>query len=276
MKKFENIIIASDLDGTFINEAMEEVPRNIEKIKYFTENGGIFIFATGRIGAHVMGALPNSSGYVNHPIVSCNGMQLFDLSKKQTVRRSLVDPEEHYEVLTYLRERYPNVFYRTITEDGIAYFQEGHRYALEEMAEKSVDFIYAEPEAQKPLPIYKLTLRDEPEVLDEIKSIVEERFGDRYDICKSWCDLMELMPKGFSKASLLKEIHAELSEDGKRKILYAVGDHENDIEMLKSADVAVCPSNAIDEVKAICDHIFCDNNHGVIADLIDYIDSTMK
>ena len=275
MNKFDNIMIASDLDGTFISSDMKEVPRNVEKIKYFTDNGGVFIFATGRIGVHVVGALPNAENYVNYPIVSCNGMQLFDLKNKTSVRKRLVDPTMHYETVSYLRERYPDTFYRTITDKGVAYFQREHRYALAEIAERSVDYIYAEPEEQKNLDIYKLTLRDEPEVLDEIKQVLEERFGDKYDVCKSWRDLMELMPKGYSKAVLLKEVQAELSAGGRMKTLYAVGDHENDLEMLKSADVAVCPANAIDEVKAICDHVFCDNDHGVIADLIEYIDKNI-
>ena len=78
MKKFENIIIASDLDGTFLSSERTEVARNIEKIKYFTENGGIFTISTGRIFPHILAAAPNAREYVNAPVVSCNGMSLYD------------------------------------------------------------------------------------------------------------------------------------------------------------------------------------------------------
>ena len=276
MKKFENIIIASDLDGTFLSSECGEVKRNIEKIKYFTENGGLFTFATGRIALHVQNALPNAASYVNAPMVSCNGMQLFDLKKGKTIRRNVVDLELHIEVIQYLRRLYPNTFYRTITEGGIAQFQPEHRYALEELAEKTVDYIYAEPEQLRDLNVYKLTLRDEPEILDEIKTVIEEKYGDHYHICKSWCDLLEIMTKGYTKATMLKDLQAELSEGGKLKKLYAVGDYENDLEMLSVADVAVCPENAVDSVKAVCDHCFGDNDSGVIADLIEYIDKTVS
>lgn len=275
MKRFENIIIASDLDGTFLSSESTEVERNVESIKYFTENGGIFTFATGRIALHVENLLPNAASYVNAPVVACNGMQLFDLKKGENVRKTLVDPELHYETVTYLLERYPDTFYRTMTGKGIASFQMENRFAIKEMAEHSIDYTYAEPKEQKLLDIYKLTLRDAPEVLDEIKGVVEERFGEHYSLCKSWCDLLELVPKGYSKAVMLKELQAELSVGGAQKLLYAVGDHENDLEMLRIADVAVCPENAIDSVKAICDHCFCDNDRGVIADLIEYIDKSV-
>ncbi len=273
MGKFDNIIIASDLDGTFLADNLGEVNRNIEKIKYFTENGGTFTFATGRIALHVYRALPNAADYVNAPIVACNGMQLFDLAKRKTVRRNAVDIDLHIEVIEYLKKIYPNTFYRTVTEGGIAQFQPDHRYALEELAEKTIDYIYAEPEQLRDLSVYKLTLRDDPEVLDEIKTVIEERYGEHYHICKSWCDLLEIITKGYTKATMLRELRAELSGDGPLKTLYAVGDYENDLEMLSIADVAVCPSNAIDSVKAVCDLCFCDNNSGVIADLIEFIDN---
>lgn len=274
MKKFENIIIASDLDGTFLSTECTEVARNIEKIKYFTDNGGLFTFATGRIASHVQFALPNATSYVNAPVVACNGMQLFDIGNGVNVKKTFVDTELHYKTVTYLRERYPSTYYRTMTENGIAHFQPDHYYAVIE--KNQVNHIYATPEEQKKLGIYKLTLRDKPEILDEIKEVIELEFGEYYTVCKSWSDLLEIIVKGHSKAVMLKELQSELSADGKRKTLYAVGDHENDLEMLKMADVAVCPENAIESVKAICDHCFCDNDSGVIADLIEFIDSSLN
>ena len=55
---------------------------------------------------------------------------------------------------------------------------------------------------------------------------------------------------------------------GRDIVLYACGDNNNDEAMLKAADVAVCPANATNEVKAICHKCLCSNNEGVIADLI--------
>lgn len=48
MKKFENIIFASDVDGTFASYKQPMAYKNIEALKYFKENGGRFCFATGR------------------------------------------------------------------------------------------------------------------------------------------------------------------------------------------------------------------------------------
>ena len=54
--------------------------------------------------------------------------------------------------------------------------------------------------------------------------------------------------------------------------IIAVGDYNNDIEMLKAADMAFCPSNAVNEVRNVCDVVLdnsCDED--AIAAVIDYI-----
>ena len=48
MKKFENIILASDVDGTFAYYGNPSSEKNVAALRYFKENGGKFCFATGR------------------------------------------------------------------------------------------------------------------------------------------------------------------------------------------------------------------------------------
>ena len=48
----------------------------------------------------------------------------------------------------------------------------------------------------------------------------------------------------------------------------AVGDQENDLPMLLAADIAACPDNAVEAVKAVCSLRLCHHDEGCIADLI--------
>ncbi|MBR7161415.1 MAG: HAD hydrolase family protein, partial [Clostridia bacterium] len=48
MKKFERILIASDIDGTVLWKSQYIHPRNFERLRYFFENGGRFALSTGR------------------------------------------------------------------------------------------------------------------------------------------------------------------------------------------------------------------------------------
>jgi len=82
--------------------------------------------------------------------------------------------------------------------------------------------------------------------------------------------MIELIPHGITKAQGLKKLIDRHFD--KNMTLICVGDYDNDIEMLKLADMAVCPSNANDNVKAICDRCLCSNDEGVIGDLVDMLD----
>ena len=276
MKKFENIIIASDLDGTFLSSARGEVARNIEKIKYFTDNGGLFTFSTGRIFPHIFASAPNAREYVNAPAVTCNGMSLYDLREGKAYKEKFSDSKLLGQVVDMLYEKYPNTAYRGITRDGVITFQPENIYIKREMERLgSKTYIIDRHEWGEQI-YHKMTLRDTHEVLMDIHNILLEKFGGKFNLCYSEDTIFEIQPLGVSKAGMLLELRDMLSEGGKRKTLYAVGDYENDIEMLGAADVAVCPANALDKIKEMCDLCLCDNDTGVIADLIEYIDKNIE
>ena len=76
MKKFENILICTDLDGTLLNSNREISKENIDAIEYFKSEGGLFTFITGRV--------PKTSKSIcdsiapNAPYGCMNGGGIFD------------------------------------------------------------------------------------------------------------------------------------------------------------------------------------------------------
>ena len=276
MKKFENIIIASDLDGTFLSSERGEVARNIEKIKYFTDNGGLFTFSTGRIYPHILAAAPHAREYVNAPMVTCNGMALYNAATDTSDKEVFIDSAFVSDIVNMLYERYPDVGYRGITRDGVITFQPENPYIKREMdKQKGATYIIDRKLWGEQL-FHKLTLRGPHETLLEIQNIIEEKYPAQFALFFSEYTIFEVQPTGVSKATLLLELRDMLSEGGVRKTLYAVGDYENDYEMLMAADVAVCPANALGKIKDICDLCFCDNDSGAIAELIEYIDKNTE
>ena len=76
-KKFENIFIASDLDGTYFNMKSQIVDRNVEKVKYFCENGGHFTVCTGRGSLSLINDLCGIE--LDIPLLVYNGMAFCDV-----------------------------------------------------------------------------------------------------------------------------------------------------------------------------------------------------
>ena len=48
MGKFDGIFIASDMDGTLLDDTHAIQRETIQALEYFTQNGGYFSLATGR------------------------------------------------------------------------------------------------------------------------------------------------------------------------------------------------------------------------------------
>ena len=93
MKKFENVLIASDIDGTLLFQN-EIHPRNFEKLRYFCENGGHFALSTGRNHMDIFAIMQNIGEYVNMPCILCNGSYLYDVEKGEILNPQYVNGEK--------------------------------------------------------------------------------------------------------------------------------------------------------------------------------------
>ena len=112
MKKFENIVIASDLDGTYLGTKSRLVERNIERVKYFCSNGGHFTFATGRTPPFVLKNIPNAHELVNFPAVTGNGSCLYDFQRKTPVKEHFIDMDIFMDVARAVERVTPNAAFR--------------------------------------------------------------------------------------------------------------------------------------------------------------------
>ena len=89
MGKFDGIFIASDMDGTLLNDERTIGAETIEALEYFTANGGHFSLATGR-------TRPGTAAYrkilpCNSTGVYLNGAIICDERTEQVVYREGLD-----------------------------------------------------------------------------------------------------------------------------------------------------------------------------------------
>ena len=79
----------------------------------------------------------------------------------------------------------------------------------------------------------------------------------------------EMLPPDASKGACVDWLRSAPGIAG--RTIIAAGDYWNDYELLREADVAVAPSNAIDEIKAICRFTGVSNNEHLMAHIINTI-----
>ena len=121
-------------------------------------------------------------------------------------------------------------------------------------------------------PPTKLVVIDDPNVLDDLKQRMLDRFGDRLYVSKSLPYFLELASPDVTKASGLEFVAEHLGFS--REHTVAFGDGENDIELVEWAGYGVAVENAHDRVKEVAD-LVCPSvqEEGVASVLEAYLDS---
>ena len=92
-----------------------------------------------------------------------------------------------------------------------------------------------------------------------------------FDFIRSEKKLYEMLPKGVNKGTLLPRLAEILGVKMSRTV--AIGDYNNDVEMIRRAGVGVAVANAVPEAKAVADIVTVSNEESAIARVIGMIDN---
>ena len=278
MADLSNILIVTDLDGTFFGNRGAPVERNLEAVERLKAQGGHFTIATGRTNLNLKHKWHDAADLVNAPVVGCNGAMLCDLRTDKMIDGRLMNREHVVELIDLMVHDYPDLGARVSVEEGFL-SSPGQR---ERCPEVDRDLMKVAPAKVFTLPEeewttiadwYKLVVRGAIERTDEFRAVAEAKWPGRFVTSKSGAAYLEFQAPDTTKATMLPALREYVEKKvGKPVKLYACGDYENDLTMLAAADVAVCPTNALDSVKAVADHCLCHHTEGLIASLIELIE----
>ncbi len=262
---FDGIYFVSDLDGTLLDNKNYKISEeNRAAIKRFMSEGGKFGFATGRIVSELR-EFDDVVG-TNAPSITCNGSLIYDFSNgKSTLVGEIED--DIIPFLDYVEKAYPSTMIDLTTADTIYYYRPNSSL-LKHKSISCAEFSEVEHFTAAPHPWLKLAIWDEP---DRIKYFAENadrsRLPEKYKFMYSFEYCCEISLVSADKGNAL--LKAKESLDGIKKVV-AIGDNENDVTMLKNADISMVPTNAVDMAKKSADIILdCDCNHSAVANAIE-------
>ena len=112
--KFENYLIVTDIDGTYLNHQSDPVPKNTEAIRMFCENGGKFTFSSGRISAGLDKVLGYTDTLANVPALLCNGSYMYDIHTQQKEYINSLDASFLMDALINLFQTFPSFLRKKI------------------------------------------------------------------------------------------------------------------------------------------------------------------
>ncbi len=267
MKKFEGILICTDLDGTLVSRGVIS-KENLDAIEYFKSEGGAFTFITGRV--------PTTSTHLaatikpNVPVGCINGGGLYDFSQNKYLWHAELS-RKALDVLEYIDKNTENIGFQVNTPDKIYFCRE--------------DPVMQSFRRGTGVPDLRKHYRDIDEILvkivfgsvrgesiPKIRQLFEEHpFSSEFDFVRSEEPLCEILPKGTNKGLGLLKLTEILGIDPRRTV--AIGDYDNDIAMIKTAGVGIAVANASPAAKEAADIITVSNHEHAIARIISEIES---
>lgn len=269
MGKFDGILIASDMDGTLLNDKHTIDAQTIAALKYFTANGGHFSLATGR-------TRPGTAAYrkilpCNGPGVYLNGAIICDEITEQVVYMEGLD-DRAKELAHKVMQQFPHI--------GIEVFLLDRSYVCNmcEITRRHFDMLnipYTQcglDEIAEPTNEWgKINFTGEHAQVDQVKDFLAD-WTDRFNLTFSTPIYYEMTCKGGHKGDGVRRAAEYIGV--KPEFVCCVGDSNNDIPMLRSAGISFAPQNARKEVLELADVIVPDNNHDALKGVVDYLDRT--
>ncbi|MFZ5818076.1 MAG: Cof-type HAD-IIB family hydrolase [Bacillota bacterium] len=277
-------LIALDLDGTLLGRRKEISPRTRAALAAARERGLITVIATGRTP---QSARRFSRAIGGGPVICCNGAGVLDESGEFLVQKGIpLVPLRH--VLELCRR--DGVLAECYTTRGIVmdqplaqaatYFRwvrgrgsvAGALWRLVKIWHinrmKAVPNLIRWAERPDRPPVLKLMLVGAPERLARLADQIR-RETPGLEVSSSGHDNLEITAGGVSKGSALKLLGARLQVPPEAMI--AVGDSENDLEMLRYAGLGVAMGNAEDRVKAAADRVTATCDEDGVAVLLEEV-----
>ncbi|GAB2284833.1 hypothetical protein Dimus_019286 [Dionaea muscipula] len=115
--------------------------------------------------------------------------------------------------------------------------------------------------------IQKLIFLDTAErVASTLRPYWSEATGDHANVVQAIPNMLEIVPRGTSKGDGVKMLLQHLGVSAEE--VMAIGDGENDVEMLELASLGVALSNGSEKAKAVADVIGASNDEDGVADAI--------
>ncbi len=260
-------ILLSDMDGTLLNSKKQINNADRTALKRFIAMVGRLTVATGR-------TIQSFEQYrsiidLREPIIMYNGGAIYDYGEnKILVSHSL--PSQSRTMTAEILRLMPEVGGEVLTAEGTYVFSNTEYQQLHtRLCGVTPQFkdITEIPEGGWLKVLFALA----PDDIQNLELLVRQLgYEKEVDFVRSSEIFLEMLPKGISKGTALKEYrHLEGMED---YTFISIGDFDNDIEMIKAADIGACPANAEESVKKAADIVLDKtNDEGAVAELIDYI-----
>jgi Cof subfamily protein (haloacid dehalogenase superfamily) len=242
-------LVVADLDGTLLGDEVVMSPAVLNAVARIMELGGYFSVATGRT---LSGARPHARRLrINAPAILYQGAEIRDIETGAVIFQASIPLPIAQELIAFaVAEDVPlNVYVddqvftreRTAGSDFYATLN-----AIEVKAVGDLSRFLDRPPT-------KMLLVSDPERLDPLAPRLKAQFAGRLQIVRSHRRFLEAIPFGVNKGRGLERLAGYLGIAQAETV--ALGDNDNDAEMVAWAGLGIAMGNGSAATKAAADVI---------------------
>lgn len=258
-------LVASDLDGTLLNQEWKISPANIRAIRQAVAKGTRVTLATGRMAAATRGYARELG--LDVPLITYHGALVEQALSGEILYRKVVDRELAAEIVEYLLQRdiHTQIFIkdRVFTRKTNDYSEYYGRMAGVPVEEADIyKLIEKEPEG-----LEKILCIGDDDLLNRVEEELKKVYSGRLHFTSSNINFFDMTHPEVNKGSALRALAEGWGIDARE--VMAVGDSLNDKEMLIYAGLSVAMANAHPEIRKIADYITASNLEDGVAKAIE-------
>lgn len=240
---YSDILLCVDFDRTLTALDGTIPERNIEAIRYFIENGGIFTVNTGRSFVSFQPFLATVP--VNAPLLLMNGSGSYENGRFGDIVALDLDV---WPILRRLQAEFPGVNLELQNLDMHYLVDPTPAYA-EYYRRRGLPHRMADPAIHRG-PFLKIGVygdtqhrenaageQEKAALFDGIEAFLKRELGENFVVLRATPQIINVHAREASKLAAARALQKKLG----KKILVCVGDEGNDVPMLRGADYAFCP-----------------------------------
>jgi len=243
-------LLAMDLDDTILPREGDISERSKAAIRQAQENGVMVTLASGRTFEAVSHFARELD--IALPVITHQGALVKDMATGQVLYEDLFPAELMREVIHFCRT---HDLHLNIYIDDDTFMEKTGREcelytALSRKAQRPVADLMAVLNRN---PTKFIVVSESPERTEAVTPLLKAAFGDRVSILRSHALLIEGVMPTVSKGRALSVVAAHLGV--LQAETAAIGDNENDIDMLQWAGLGLAMGNAAPEVQSAADYV---------------------
>lgn len=257
-------LVALDLDGTLLRSDKTISQRTLQTIQTARDQGVVVAIATGRMYSTAR-AYGRILGLGDMPMVLYAGGLIQTVESGKKLYEKAISVEDAKAVLAIAKEKGWQM--QTYIDDVLRTAVSDHWIQEYERKTGAHAVICGDDAYQPQGSCNKILSRSTHEELLQRKAYIDQQLPGKLQILFSEDTYLEIMPTGVNKGTGLQRL-ADLYGISIEETM-AVGDSQNDIDMLKVAGVSVTMENAHDEIKKVADHVTASNDEDGVAQAIE-------